>query len=79
MQITLSAPHLIEGVETLNVELVGFHIDYDLNHVLAIGKNSASISFEGIIIDDLEGADLSIDNFLTLFQTHIESTYDAAS
>ena len=79
MQITLSAPHVIEGVETLNVELAGFHIDYELNHVLAVGKNSASIIFEGIIIDDLEGADLSIDNFLTLFQTHIESTYDAAS
>ena len=43
MQITLSAPHVIEGVETLNVELAGFHIDYELNHVLAVGKNSASI------------------------------------
>ena len=79
MQITLSAPHVIEGFETLNVEVLGFHINYERNHVLAIGKNDFSIIFEGIIIDDLEGADLSIDNFLTLFQTHIESTYDAAS
>lgn len=79
MQITLSAPHVIEGFETLNVEVLGFHINYERNHVLAIGKNDFGIIFEGIIIDDLEGADLSIENFRTLFQTYIESTYDAAS
>lgn len=79
MEITLSAPHVIEGFETSNVELVGFHINYELNHVLALGMNHCKFVFEAVIIDDLEGADLSIDNFLTLFQTHIESTYDAAS
>lgn len=79
MEITLSAPHVIEGFETQNVELVGFHINFELNHVLALGMNHCKFVFEAVIIDDLEGADLSIDNFLTLFQTHIESTYDAAS
>ncbi len=79
MEITLSAPHVIEGHETLNVELVSFHINYELNHVLALGMNHCKFVFEAVIIDDLEGADLSIDNFLTLFQTHIESNYDAAS
>lgn len=79
MQITLSAPYVIEGYETLDVELVGFHINYEFNHVLALGMNHCKFVFEAVIIDDLEGADLSVDNFLAVFQAYIESTYDAAS
>lgn len=79
MHITLSEPHVIDLFETLEVELVGFHIDYELNQVLALGKNHCGMVFSGVIIDDLEGADLSVDNFCNVFQAYIESTYDAAS
>lgn len=46
MHITLSEPHVIDLFETLEVELVGFHIDYELNQVLALGKNHCGMVFQ---------------------------------
>ena len=52
-----------------------YGINYDNNNVVAAGGESGGFTFDCVIIDDLNGADLSIDALNTAFQTYVENNY----
>tara|TARA_B100001939_G_scaffold179672_1_gene154956 strand:- start:3492 stop:3740 length:249 start_codon:yes stop_codon:yes gene_type:complete len=56
-----------------SVKFYGIH--YDNNCVVAAGGDSIGFTFSCRIIDDLNGADLSIDALNTAFQTYVENNY----
>lgn len=55
------------------VKFYGIHYDY--NNVVAAGGELGGFTFDCIIIDDLNGADLSIDALNTAFQNYVENNY----
>ena len=55
------------------VKFYGIH--YDNNNVVAAGGEPGGFTFDCVIIDDLNGADLSIDALNTAFQTYVENNY----
>jgi len=73
--INLSKSVLIE--ERIFTEFVVkfYGINYDNNNVVAAGGESEGFTFDCVIIDDLNGADLSIDALNTAFQTYVENNY----
>ena len=56
-----------------SVKFYGIH--YDDNCVVASGGESEGFTFNCVIIDDLNGADLSIDALNTAFQNYVENNY----
>ena len=56
-----------------SVKFYGIH--YDDNCVVAAGGEPIGFTFSCRIIDDLNGADLSIDALNTAFQTYVENNY----
>ena len=52
-----------------------YGIYYDTNCVIAAGGESGGFTFDCVIIDDLNGVDLSIDALNTAFQTYVENNY----
>lgn len=52
-----------------------YGINYDDNCVVAAGGESGDFTFDCVIIDDLNGADLSIDALNTAFQNYVENNY----
>ena len=52
-----------------------YGINYNDNHVVASGGEAGGFTFDCVIIDDLNGADLSIDALNTAFQTYVENNY----
>ncbi len=55
------------------VKFYGIH--YNTNCVVAAGGELGGFTFDCVIIDDLNGADLSIDALNTAFQTYVENNY----
>ena len=56
-----------------SVKFYGIH--YDDNCVVASGGEPMGFTFSCVIIDDLNGADLSIDALNTAFQNYVENNY----
>ena len=56
-----------------SVKFYGIH--YDTNCVVAAGGEPIGFTFDCVIIDDLNGADLSIDALNTAFQNYVENNY----
>ena len=56
-----------------SVKFYGIH--YDDNCVVAAGGEPIGFTFSCRIIDDLNGADLSIDALNTAFQNYVENNY----
>ena len=56
-----------------SVKFYGIH--YDDNCVIAAGGEPIGFTFSCRIIDDLNGADLSIDALNTAFQNYVENNY----
>ena len=56
-----------------SVKFYGIH--YDDNCVVAGGGEPIGFTFSCRIIDDLNGADLSIDALNTAFQNYVENNY----
>tara|TARA_B100002019_G_C21201174_1_gene564104 strand:- start:765 stop:1007 length:243 start_codon:yes stop_codon:yes gene_type:complete len=77
--INLSKSVLIEEriFTEFSVKFYGIH--YDDNCVVAAGGEPIGFTFSCIIIDDLNGADLSIDALNTAFQTYVENNYPEVS
>lgn len=77
--INLSKSVLIEEriFTEFSVKFYGIH--YDENYVVAAGGESGGFTFDCIIIDDLNGADLSIDALNTAFKNYVENNYPEVS
>ena len=73
--INLSKRIIIDGriFTEFSVKFYGIH--YDNNNVVAAGGESEGFTFDCVIIDDLNGADLSIDALNTAFQNYVENNY----
>ena len=73
--INLSKRIIIDGriFTEFSVKFYGIH--YDDNCVVASGGESGGFTFDCVIIDDLNGADLSIDALNTAFQNYVENNY----
>ena len=77
--INLSKSVLIEEriFTEFSVKFYGIH--YDNNNVVAAGGESGGFTFDCSIIDDLNGADLSIDALNTAFKNYVENNYPEVS
>ena len=73
--INLSKRIIIDGriFTEFSVKFYGIH--YDDNCVVASGGEPIGFTFSCPIIDDLNGADLSIDALNTAFQNYVENNY----
>lgn len=73
--INLSKRIIIDGriFTEFSVKFYGIH--YDDNCVVAAGGEPIGFTFSCRIIDDLDGADLSIDALNTAFQNYVENNY----
>jgi len=73
--INLSKRIIIDGriFTEFSVKFYGIH--YDDNCVVAAGGEPIGFTFSCHIIDDLNGADLSIDALNTAFQNYVENNY----
>ena len=73
--INLSKRIIIDGriFTEFSVKFYGIH--YDDNCVVAAGGEPIGFTFSCRIIDDLNGADLSIDALNTAFQNYVENNY----
>lgn len=60
-------------ISEFSVKFYGIH--YDTNRVVASGGEPMGFTFDCVIIDDLNGADLSIDALNTAFQNYVENNY----
>lgn len=64
-------------ISEFSVKFYGIH--YDDNCVVAAGGEPIGFTFSCHIIDDLNGADLSIDALNTAFQNYVENNYPEVS
>lgn len=73
--INLSKRIIIDGriFTEFSVKFYGIH--YDDNCVVAAGGEPIGFTFSCRIIDDLNGADLSINALNTAFQNYVENNY----
>lgn len=73
--INLSKSVIIQEriISEFSVKFYGIH--YDSNCVVAAGGEPEGFTFDCVIIDDLNGADLSIDALNTAFQNYVENNY----
>ena len=52
-----------------------YAINYENNNVVAAGGDIGGYTFDCVIIDDLNGVDLSIDALNTAFKNYVENNY----
>lgn len=75
MKINLSKEILIEDTIYTEFDVISYGIHYDNNLVCAVGGIIGSRIFSCTIIDDLDGADLSIDSLNATFKEYVENNY----
>ena len=73
--INLSKRTIIDGRGFTEFSVKFYGIHYDDNCVIAAGGDPIGFTFSCRIIDDLDGADLSIDALNTAFQNYVENNY----
>lgn len=77
MDITFTEQRNFNFTVSDTINVIGYDIRFDLNHVLAIAGNPMGQVIADVIIDGLEGADLSLDNLNTVFKAYLEENYPA--
>ena len=77
MDITFTEQRNFDFTVSDTINVIGYDIRFDLNHVLAIAGNPMGQVIADVIIDGLEGADLSLDNLNTVFKAYLEENYPA--
>jgi hypothetical protein len=73
--INLSKRIIIDERILTEFEVKFYGINYEDNNVLAAGGRMGDFTFDCIIIDDLNGVDLSIDALNTAFKNYVENNY----
>lgn len=77
MNITFTEPRVFKFTTSDTINVIGYDIRFDLNHVLAAAGEPDGQIIADVIIDDLEGVDLSLDNLNTVFKAYLEENYPA--
>lgn len=77
MDITFTEQRNFNFTVSDTINVIGYDIRFDLNHVLAVAGNPMGQVIADVIIDGLEGADLSLDNLNTVFKAYLEENYPA--
>ena len=77
MNITFTEPRVFKFTTSVTINVIGYDIRFDLNHVLAAAGEPDGQIIADVIIDDLEGVDLSLDNLNTVFKAYLEENYPA--
>lgn len=77
MEITFTEQRFFGFTTSDTINVIGYDIRFDLNHVLAVAGEPNGQVIADVIIDDLEGADLSLDNLNTVFKAYLEENYPA--
>ena len=75
MEITFTEQRFLGFTTSDTINVIGYDIRFDLNHVLAVAGDPGGQVIADVIIDDLEGADLSLDNLNTVFKAYLEENY----
>ena len=73
--INLSKSIIIKERILDEFDVISYSINYEDNNVVAGGGWTGTFIFDCIIIDDLNGADLSIDALNTAFKNYVENNY----
>lgn len=77
MEITFTEQRFFGFTTSDTINVIGYDIRFDLNHVWAVAGDPDGQVIADVIIDDLEGADLSLDNLNTVFKAYLEENYPA--